>query len=120
MILKTTDEIIGALERGDLSRDFADAIHKCCEALEAAEEGAATVTLKLKFKAKNEVVSIRSNVTTSLPEKKRRETTLFLASGHLSQQHPDQIDIFDRDSGAGRTPPKASGKPPRTIEHQHD
>jgi hypothetical protein len=106
--LKTTDEIMGALERGELSKDFADAVRKCCEALIAAEEGKASVTLKISFSAKQEVCSIKSNVTTSLPEKKRRSTTLFLTDdGHLSQEHPDQIGMFD---GGDR-------KPIRTINH---
>lgn len=110
MILNSTDDIMAALERGELSRDFTDAVGKVCEALESAEEGAASITIKLKFKSKNEVVSIRSSITTSLPEKKRRETMLFLSDGHLSLQHPDQIDIF---SGGGERPAKG-----RTIEHQ--
>lgn len=112
MILKSTDDIMAALERGQLSRDFAEAVGKVCEALEAAEEGAAGITIKLKFKAKAEVVSIKSSITTSLPEKKRRETMLFLADGALSLQHPDQIDIF---SSGGAQPAKG-----KTIEHQRD
>jgi hypothetical protein len=110
MILKTTDEILGALERGELSRDFAEAMNSCCEALVAAEEGSATLTLKIKLSAKNEVVSIKSNVTTSLPEKKRRSTTLFLTGdGRLSQQHPDQIDIFERGERSTRIGAPANG-----------
>lgn len=97
MILKTTDEIMGALERGELSRDFAEALSEATEALSGAEEGSATVTLKLKISAKHEVVTIKGQITKSLPEKKRRSTTLFLTGdGRLSQQHPDQVDIFER------------------------
>lgn len=109
MKLKTTDEIMGALERGELSKDFADAVRKCCEALDLAEEGKASVTLKISFAAKHEVCTVKGNVTTSLPEKKRRSTTLFLTGdGHLSQEHPDQMGMFD---GGG-------SKSTRVINHQ--
>lgn len=106
MKLTTTDEIIGQLERGDVARDLATAIGEICAALEAAGEGKASLTLKLKFASKNEVVSIASDIKRDLPVKQRRTTTLFITDGCLSLQHPDQISMFGEQTPA-RTVPAA-------------
>lgn len=93
MILNTTDEIMGALERGDLSKDFAmkfrELLQSCTE-----HDGSGTLTLKLKVSAKDEMVSIKSALSTVLPQRERRSSSFFVTGdGRLSMQHPNQVDM---------------------------
>jgi len=95
MILRTTDEIFGALEKGDLSKDFATKVQEVLQALVDADGGNASVTLKLKFSSKGEMVTIKSKLDAVLPTQERRTSNFFVtSSGQLSLQHPNQIDIF--------------------------
>lgn len=95
MILKNTDEIMGALEKGELSKDFAEKIHEVLEKLAELDSGSGSVTLKLKFSSKAEMVSIKSSVEAVLPKKERRTSNFFMTpDGRLSLQHPAQVDIF--------------------------
>lgn len=98
MILKSTEEIIGSLERGDLSKDFNSGVHEVLQKLAEQDGGSGTVTLKLKIQSKGEMVTIKSTVDTTLPKKERRTSNFFLTGdGRLSMQHPDQVDMgFDR------------------------
>ena len=97
MILQTTDEIIGALERGDLSKDFASLMREVLEACRE-HEGKGSVTLKLAIAAKDEMVTIKAKLDSVVPKKDRRSSNFFMTGdGRLSLRHPDQIDIdFDR------------------------
>ncbi|MHC2087209.1 hypothetical protein [Methylobacterium sp. CM6244] len=95
MILNTTDEIIGALERGDLSKDFNVAIRNVLQALHDADGGTGGVDLKLKISAKGEMVTIKASIVEKLPPKDRRSSSFFVTGdGRLSLQHPDQVDMF--------------------------
>lgn len=95
MILNTTDEIIGALEKGDLSKDFNAAIRNVLQALHDADGGTGGVTLKLKITAKGEMVTIKAGIEEKLPPKDRRSSSFFITGdGRLSLQHPDQVDMF--------------------------
>ena len=95
MILKTTDEILGHLERGDLAKDYAAEIHTVLEALSHVDDGSGSVTLKIKFAVKGEMVSAKAEITSTVPKKPRRSTSLFLTGdGRLSLQHPQQIPMF--------------------------
>ena len=94
MILKSTEEIIGSLERGQFAQDFNAEFHKVLQAVADQDSGTGTVTLKLKITGKDDLVSIASSITTKLPEKPRRTTNLFLTGdGRLSTQHPDQVNM---------------------------
>lgn len=95
MILSTTDEIIGALERGDLSKDFSQAIRNVLAALVDQDGGKGGVALKLKISAKGEMVSIKADIVETLPPKERRSSNFFVTGdGRLSLQHPDQVEMF--------------------------
>lgn len=98
MILKTWEEILGAFEKGNLAKDLAAEINKAGEALSHLDAGSATVALKLKFSTKNEMLSIKATLETTLPKNERRTSNFFLTSdGKLSLVHPDQVSIdFDR------------------------
>lgn len=98
MILKSWEEILGAFEKGNLAKDFAVEINKAGEALSHLDSGSATVTLKLKFSTKNEMVSVKADLETKLPKNERRTSNFFLTSkGELSLVHPDQVSIdFER------------------------
>lgn len=95
MILKSNEEIIGALEKGDLSKDLNAGIHEVLKKLDELGEGKGGITLKIKFAAKGDMVSVQSSVDTTLPQKKRRTSNFFLSGGKLSLQHPDQYDAFE-------------------------
>lgn len=93
MILSTTDEIIGALERGDLSKDFAaafrDTLATCRE-----HEGKGSVTLKLAITAKGDMVTVKAKLETVTPKAERKTSNFFsTADGRLSLTHPDQVDM---------------------------
>lgn len=95
MILQTTEEILGGLEKGELSRDFAEKVREILQALVDADGGAASLSLKLKFNSKGEMVTIKSTLAAVLPTRERRTSNFFVTGGgHLSLQHPNQIDIF--------------------------
>lgn len=95
MILQTTDEILGHLERGDLAKDFAAAVREVCTALTEVEAGKGQVSLKLNFSTKGEMVSIKADLSTSLPKRERKTSSAFItADGKLSLQHPNQIEMF--------------------------
>lgn len=98
MILKTWEEILGAFEKGNLAKDFAAEINKAGEALSHLDSGSATVTLKLKFSTKSEMVTVKADLETRLPKNERRSSNFFLTSdGRLSLVHPDQVSLdFDR------------------------
>lgn len=95
MILNNIDEIMGALERGELAKDFATAIRNVLQALYDADGGKGGVTLKLKISAKAEMVTIKADIVEQLPPKDRRSSSFFMTGdGRLSLQHPDQVDMF--------------------------
>lgn len=98
MILKSWEEILGAFEKGNLAKDFAAEINKVGDALSHLDSGSATVTLKLKFSAKNEMVSVKATLESALPKTERRTSNFFLTSkGELSLVHPDQVTLdFER------------------------
>jgi hypothetical protein len=97
MKLTTTDEIIGALERGDLAKECAAKHEEVLQAL-VDQGGNASLTVKLKFSAKAGSVTIKASVETTLSKKERRSSFFFLTDdGRLSLQHPDQPPLpFDR------------------------
>lgn len=96
MILKSNEEILGSLEKGDLSKDFNAGIHDVLRELASLDSGSGGVTLKLKFQNKGEMVIVKSTVEVTLPKKERRTSNYFLTGdGRLSLQHPGQIDIFE-------------------------
>jgi hypothetical protein len=95
MILKSLPEILGHLERGDFAKDTVTAITDVLTALHELDGGNGSVTLKLKFKAKGAMTSIVTSIDTSIPKRERKTSTAFItASGQLSLQHPDQVDMF--------------------------
>jgi hypothetical protein len=101
MILKTTDEILGFLEKGHLSRDFAARVKELCGELVDMGEGSGTVTLKLTFSAKSDMVDIKSKLSSTLPEKKRKSSTAWITpDGEISLQHPDQAPLPLRDENS--------------------
>lgn len=97
MILNTTDEIIGALEKGNLSKDFATSLREVLEACRD-HEGKGSITLKLAINAKGDMVTIKAKIDTTVPKEERRSSNFFVTGdGRLSLQHPDQIDMrFER------------------------
>lgn len=96
MILSTTDEIMGALERGELSRDFQAAFQRVLQALTDQGDAKGGVTLKLKIATKSEMVSIKAEIVEQVPAKTRRTSNFFVThDGQLSLQHPDQVEMFN-------------------------
>jgi hypothetical protein len=97
MLLKTTEEILGFLENGQVSKDFADAVHECNKTLLDLDGGKATATLKLTLHARQgSGVELIVEITTKLPSRPRRITMAFITpSGHLSLAHPQQVTMFD-------------------------
>lgn len=97
MILNTTDEILGALERGNLSKDLAVAFREVLTACRE-HEGKGKVALKLAIAAKGDMVTIKASIDTVIPKEERRPSNFFVTGdGRLSLQHPDQIDMtFER------------------------
>ena len=97
MILETTDEILGQLERGELARDFATSVQEVLQAIADLGGGKGSVSLKLTFDSKGEMVMISSKLESSIPKKPRKTSNFFVTGdGRLSLQHPAQIDIFSR------------------------
>lgn len=97
MILTHTDEILGGLERGDLSRDYADMIQTVLQALQDLGNGKGSVTLKLSFAAQGDMVAVTSKLDCTVPKAPRKTSNFFVTGdGRLSLNHPAQIDIFDR------------------------
>lgn len=104
MILKSADEIIGHLEKGHLARDFAERLRELGELLVEMGEGSGSVSLKITYTAKGDLVDIKSKLTSTLPEKKRRSSSAWLMpDGRLSLQHPDQQPLPLRDEGSAFT-----------------
>jgi hypothetical protein len=102
MILKTFDEIIGHMERGDFAKDAASAFQEVLQALHEQEGGNGSVTLKFKMSAKADMVTIATTIDTSIPKRARKTSNAFITSdGRLSLQHPAQVDMFaSRDRSA--------------------
>ena len=98
MILRSLDEILGALERGQLTSDVNEAVREVGRALHAHESDASgSVTLKLVFKSKSEMVTVEAHIDTKMPKSKRRSTSFFLTGdGQLSLNHPQHITLFER------------------------
>lgn len=95
MILNSTDEIMGALERGELSKDLSTEFQKVLAALVENDGGNGSITLKLKIQAKGEMVSIKAKLDSTTPQRERRTSTFFVTGdGRLSLQHPAQVDMF--------------------------
>lgn len=95
MILKTLDEIIGHMERGEFAKDAAEAFREVLTALHEQDGGSGSVTLKFKFEAKGEMTSISTQIDTTIPKRERKTSNAFItADGRLSLRHPDQIDMF--------------------------
>ena len=99
MILKSAEEILGAMERGDLAKDFATAVNTVLAALAELGEGKGKVTLSLEFACKDEFVQVKGDIVEKLPKRKRKTSNFFMAGdGRLSLQHPNQVEMF----GGGR------------------
>lgn len=98
MILNTADEIMGALERGNLAKDWAEAIRDVIAGIQEQDEGKGSVTLKLAISVKGDMVSIKAKVDRVIPQRERKSTSFFATGdARLSLQHPDQIDMrFER------------------------
>ncbi|CAO4174906.1 hypothetical protein [Methylorubrum populi] len=95
MILSTTDEIMGALERGDLSRDFADSFRRVLAALNEQGDAKGGITLKLSIATKGDMVAIKGEIVEKIPAAARRTSNFFVTrEGQLSLQHPDQVEMF--------------------------
>lgn len=93
IILNTTDEILGALEKGNLSKDFAQNFSEVLQACRD-HEGKGSITLKLAVAAKGDMVTIKAKIDTVIPREERRSSNFFsTADGRLSLTHPDQIDM---------------------------
>jgi len=96
MILRTADEILGHLENGNLAKDFALGVHEVLEVLSGLDDGSGSVTMKLTFDAKGDMVTVKAKLDVKPPIKARRSTNMFLTrSGELSLQHPQQIEMFN-------------------------
>lgn len=97
--LREAPQIIGALEDGELARDFSAEIRKVLETLRehAAQKGSASgsVTLKLNFRLEGSSVDIDADFSSVTPKKKRVRSTFFSVSDGLSTEHPRQVSMFE-------------------------
>lgn len=100
MILKTTEEILGALERGNLAKDVAEALRQVAGAIYEQDGGSGSVTLKFGLKGKGDMVTVTCDLAVKTPKTERRATNFFVTpDGRLSLQHPQQIDMGFADRG---------------------
>lgn len=95
-------DIIARIERGDAAHDLTMEIAKVLESLRDAagpkSKAKGSVTLKLEFAVEGQVVEIAADISSKMPKLKRARTVMFLtADGQLSDEHPDQPDMFPRE-----------------------
>lgn len=95
-------QVIGTLERGDVSADLSK---KMAELLEILQDQAGPKTkakgelsLTLRFTVEGPTVEIEAEIKTKAPKPKRGRSFMFVtAAGELSLDHPQQVDMFPRD-----------------------
>ncbi len=104
MILKSTDEFLGFLEKGRVSHDFMAAIREVTRHLSDIGEGKGRVKLTVSFDCKGPILTIASDISTTVPKKKRRASAAFLTDqGEISLEHPDQVPLpLGEDRGFAR------------------
>jgi hypothetical protein len=95
--------IIGSLERGDVTAALGEEIEKTLKALydAAGPKGKAkgTVTLTLAFDVQGQSCGVEAAIASKTPKTKRSTSMFFVTQdGALTQEHPQQIAMFPRDS----------------------
>lgn len=100
-LIRDADTLIAVLEQGDLKSDLNDEIAKVVGKLHALSEEdpkkkwGGSLTLKMKFKAENGMVTISNDIASVLPKAPRRMDVFWTTEeGALSTEHPAQHDMF--------------------------
>lgn len=95
MKLTTLPEVFGALQNGEVAREFMEALRALLVELDAQGEGEGEVGVRLKVKMTSESsVAVTSTVTSKLPKRKKRAAGFFFSDGELQLDHPRQIAMF--------------------------
>lgn len=107
-IIRDGQTLIGALEVGELNKDFSDKLHETLNELNSMSadnpkvQFKGAITLKLALTVAGGMVTINTDIATKLPRRPRRSSTYWVTdNGQLSTEHPQQQDIFSgpRDVG---------------------
>ncbi|WP_223478726.1 hypothetical protein [Oricola indica] len=108
-LLRTFREMIGLLSRGEVSRKLDEEMENCLNALEEmpADKGKAEVTLKVTFEYELGRIDIKADVKSKLPDTtKFVKTPFWIDDGHLSVEHPNQINMFSSPRGVDGDEPE--------------
>jgi hypothetical protein len=96
-VLRTFREMIGLVSRGDFSRHLDEKLSEALEALEQcpADKCKAEITVKVTLDYELGRIDIKPEVKVKLPDTaKFVKTPFWVVDGHLSVEHPNQIDMF--------------------------
>ncbi|WP_353641345.1 hypothetical protein [Mesorhizobium sp. WSM2239] len=96
-VLRTFREMIGLVSRGDFSRHLDEKMTEALDALEAcpADKCKAEITVKVTLDYELGRIDIKPEVKVKLPDTaKFVKTPFWVVDGHLSVEHPSQIDMF--------------------------
>lgn len=103
--IREATQIIGMLERGETAAALTDEIENALKSLQGLAgpktKAKGTVTLKLSFAVEGQQVEVEADISSSLPKSKRGRSFYFLTQdAALSTEHPQQQDMFVRDSAS--------------------
>lgn len=94
-------EMLGLLDRGNFERACDEALAEAFRSLEALpkEQGTAKITIDLTVAYDSGRVDIQPVIKSKLPEGQAfGRTPFWMLDGALSTQHPNQTDMFIRDT----------------------
>lgn len=96
-VLRTFREMLGLVSRGDFSRHLDEKLNEALEALEQcpADKCKAEITVKVVLDYELGRIDVKPEVKVKLPDTaKFVKTPFWVVDGHLSVEHPNQIDMF--------------------------
>lgn len=94
MKLEGVQEILGSIERGQVSLDFTHEVRAVLTALAAQGKAKGSVTLKLNFAVEQDQVACTPEITSKIPKPKRRSSHFWTEDGDLYTADPRQTVMF--------------------------
>ena len=107
MKIRDATQLVGMLESGDLAADIGKKLRgvivACQEASGPKRAAKGELKLKLKVEVQGAVVTFDAEIDAKVPKLSRASTVYFVtADGEIDTDHPQQIDMFPRDSARER------------------
>lgn len=96
-IMRTFRQLVGSLSRGDFDQKLNQQVEEIVTCLEEmpADKGKAELTVKLVFNYELGRIDVDCSSKVKLPDDaKYMKTPFWIHDGFLSNQHPNQIDMF--------------------------